>query len=217
MNLRLIFHQRDSKSQRLFDWSIITYLRHLYQQKMGFYLNKEWNGIVCYCFLFLLFKMYQKVSNIELGGGYKGNTVITNTHYRVKGTFPVEQAILNQAKSKEIIVSTHKIPGKVSPGKYKIYSHQTSRHGSVLENENSFLEMKDSSISSPIHMVKAKSPLRDASNQSPSNLQSRQFVRVNFISNSPECSRTSSTHLREFRQSPSKMVTCIAADKDTRN
>lgn len=76
--------------------------------------------------------MYQKVSNIELGGGYKGNPVNTATHYRAKGTFPIEQGSLNQVKSKEIIVSSHKIPGKVSPGKYKLYSHQTSRHGSVL-------------------------------------------------------------------------------------
>lgn len=94
---------------------------------------------VYYCFLFLLFKMYQKVSNIELGGGCKGSPVNTNTHYRTKGTFPIAQANLKHDKSKEIIVSTHKIPGKVSPGKYKIYSQQTSRHGSVLENENSFI------------------------------------------------------------------------------
>lgn len=138
--------------------------------------------------------MQYKSSNIELGGPtFKA---ISPSKYLQKA-YPTANSTQGLA-----IVSTHKIAGKVSPSKYR--TNQTSRNASNF-SENSCMEMNNSSFSTANCQPKPQSPLRDASNLAITS-QQRQFVRVNFVNNSPNCSRTSSTHLREYHPSPSKMM-----------
>lgn len=80
--------------------------------------------------------MYQKSSHIELGGHKKyASNSITNNQNKV--SYPVnlaQNANVNKVVSKEIILSSHQIPGKKSPSKYHIQSNQTSRKGSIVTN-----------------------------------------------------------------------------------
>jgi hypothetical protein len=133
--------------------------------------------------------MQNKAISIELGGKTLSPSKYLQRPYPPVGT---------------TIVSTHRIAGKVSPSKYKVYTSHTTRQPSNLTAENSFVELRDSAISKANYPNKLHSPLGDASNLTMGS--PRQMVRVNFVSNSPNCSRTSSTHVREMVASPGKMM-----------
>lgn len=151
--------------------------------------------------------MMNKNISIELGGKAYKPTSPNKYGQRAYPTIGNTQGT--------VIVSTHRIAGKLSPSKYKTHTNQTSRNASILSSENSFIELQDSSMLVNNNQTKMQSPLRDASNLTPTS-PSRQFVRVNFVNNSPNCSRTSSTHVREFRPSPSKMMGVESRDSKER-
>ena len=113
-----------------------------------------------------------------------------------------------QQISKCFITSPHRISEKTSPSKAPNISHRTERQG-TFENNSSFLQLNDSHLSivtSPKRIL--HSPLKDRGNMTE---MTRQFVRVNFVNNSPSNSnsKTSSIHIRELKPSPTKMVRCI--------
>ncbi len=136
--------------------------------------------------------MHNRTANIELGG-----KALSPSKYLQK-PYPPQQAIT--------LVSSHRLPGKLSPSKYKVYTTRTSRQPSNLGSENSIIELKDSSFLQQGNYtpIKPHYPLRDSSNLTVGS--PRQLVRVNIVGNSPNCSRTSSIHGRQLITSPSKMM-----------
>jgi hypothetical protein len=69
--------------------------------------------------------MQNRTANIELGG-----RPLSPNKYLQKA-YPPQQAIT--------LVSSHRLPGKLSPSKYKVYTTRTSRQPSSLTSENSII------------------------------------------------------------------------------
>jgi hypothetical protein len=74
-----------------------------------------------------------------------------------------------------------------------------------LKNQKSFTELDSSSISIiNQHINEGLSPRIYRTDHLPN--QTKQLIKVNFVSKSPAGSRTSSTHIREIKPSPKKIV-----------
>ncbi len=137
--------------------------------------------------------MQPTLSHIELGRksthNYAKIVANNNNHHPDHAHNPYRPI------SKCYITSPHRISEKTSPSKIADISHRTERLGS-FENGSSFLELNDSHLSLlPTPKRSIQSPLRDRANVAE---VSRQFVKVNFVNNSPSNShsKTSSTHIR---------------------
>ena len=81
-----------------------------------------------------------------------------------------------------------------------VHVYMSCRSRKVKELNNSVISVSNNQNS------QFKQPFNDRINRITSpNQQERRFVRVNFINSSENGSRTSSSHLREFKPSPSKV------------